>query len=137
VLAEGSSSLNVVVIEGDDAVDRPFSSEVTDGIDRCGPVVETRHSKKLIDALSGPLTVLEALDGDKDDAAAPTLGLAQELVPLFVRGKAKHCEGTLLLVHRHHPSLKGTLVTKSALRVIIRGKSRPMAAAQGSEELAI
>ena len=96
VLAKCCGGLNVEVIERHDAVNLARAREVADGARERVEREVGGHVEEFVNRLARPVGVPKLCARDEQDAAALSLALAHELLPLLVARDAQDCERALL-----------------------------------------
>ena len=102
VLAEQRRRLDVEVVERDDAIERAGAGQVADALQQVVARDVAGDVEELVDRLTWPVGLLQRIDGQQQNRAALFLALAQELLPLLVRGDTQNRQRPVL---RHQAAL--------------------------------
>ena len=92
MFAQRGSSLHVVFVERNDAVEFVCARQMGDGLHDIGEGNFSRKVEGVVETLARPVGIAQFLRRQQNHAAALALALAHELLALFVGGNAEESE---------------------------------------------
>src|SRR2546426_10849777 len=80
----------IIIVHGNDTVNDARACEIADAFNHIVYFRKVRHIEQLIDALAGPVRMLQFRHGHQDHMTALSLAFTQKLLPLLVTTEAEY-----------------------------------------------